>query len=60
MLWLHNPTIEFNLCRLFVREVYDGQLFIKLKKGFDFPRMDPWVQFLSNLILTLITFMNHR
>nr|KJB28235.1 hypothetical protein B456_005G036200 [Gossypium raimondii] len=26
----------------FVREIYDGQLFIKLKKGFDFPAMDPW------------------
>ncbi|XP_058094942.1 uncharacterized protein LOC131240623 isoform X3 [Magnolia sinica] len=30
------------LSELFVREVYDGQLFIKLKKGFDFPAMDPW------------------
>ncbi|KAK6255052.1 hypothetical protein SCA6_016357 [Theobroma cacao] len=29
-------------CRSFVREIYDGQLFIKLKKGFDFPAMDPW------------------
>ncbi|KAH1190111.1 Lipase [Glycine max] len=26
----------------FVHEIYDGQLFIKLKKGFDFPAMDPW------------------
>ncbi|XP_057958863.1 uncharacterized protein LOC131151613 isoform X2 [Malania oleifera] len=26
----------------FLREIYDGQLFIKLKKGFDFPAMDPW------------------
>ncbi|KAB2039829.1 hypothetical protein ES319_D02G037400v1 [Gossypium barbadense] len=26
----------------FVREIYDGQLFMKLKKGFDFPAMDPW------------------
>ncbi|XP_012570414.1 uncharacterized protein [Cicer arietinum] len=26
----------------FFREVYDGQLFIKLKKGFSFPAMDPW------------------
>eukprot|EP00256_Glycine_max_P065284 XP_025979879.1 uncharacterized protein LOC100789825 isoform X2 [Glycine max] len=26
----------------FVREIYDGQLFIKLKKGFNFPAMDPW------------------
>ncbi|XVF65001.1 hypothetical protein PTKIN_Ptkin09bG0211600 [Pterospermum kingtungense] len=30
------------LSELFVREIYDGQLFIKLKKGFDFPAMDPW------------------
>ncbi|XP_022722826.1 uncharacterized protein LOC111279985 isoform X2 [Durio zibethinus] len=26
----------------FVREIYDGQLFIKLKRGFHFPAMDPW------------------
>ncbi|KAK7344551.1 hypothetical protein VNO77_14288 [Canavalia gladiata] len=26
----------------FVHEIYDGQLFIKLKKGFNFPAMDPW------------------
>ncbi|CAI0383203.1 unnamed protein product [Linum tenue] len=26
----------------FVREIYDGQLFVKLKNGFDFPAMDPW------------------
>lgn len=32
--------------RSFLREVYDGQLFIKLKKGSDFPAMDPWVSFL--------------
>ncbi|CAN1759964.1 Probable feruloyl esterase A [Linum perenne] len=30
------------LSELFVREVYDGQLFLKLKNGFDFPAMDPW------------------
>ncbi|XP_022761964.1 uncharacterized protein LOC111307901 isoform X2 [Durio zibethinus] len=30
------------LSESFVREIYDGQLFIKLKKGFDFPAMDPW------------------
>jgi hypothetical protein len=29
--------------RSFVREIYDGQLFIKLKKGLDLPAMDPWV-----------------
>ncbi|WJX10837.1 hypothetical protein P8452_01514 [Trifolium repens] len=26
----------------FFREIYDGQLFIKLKKGSSFPAMDPW------------------
>ncbi|XP_057429131.1 uncharacterized protein LOC130722426 isoform X2 [Lotus japonicus] len=26
----------------FVHEIYDGQLFIKLKKGSSFPAMDPW------------------
>ncbi|CAI8601910.1 unnamed protein product [Vicia faba] len=26
----------------FFRELYDGQLFIKLKKGSSFPAMDPW------------------
>ncbi|CAK9326857.1 unnamed protein product [Citrullus colocynthis] len=30
------------LSELFVREIYDGQLFIKLKKGIDLPAMDPW------------------
>ncbi|PIA40124.1 hypothetical protein AQUCO_02500085v1 [Aquilegia coerulea] len=26
----------------FLRQVYDGHLFIKLKKGVNFPAMDPW------------------
>ncbi|XP_047337147.1 uncharacterized protein LOC124940659 isoform X2 [Impatiens glandulifera] len=26
----------------FMREIYDGEVFIKLKKGLDFPAMDPW------------------
>ncbi|KAI3469889.1 hypothetical protein Pfo_026552 [Paulownia fortunei] len=30
------------LSESFLREIYDGQLFIKLKKGFNFPAMDPW------------------
>lgn len=30
------------LSQSFLREIYDGQLFIKLKKGFNFPAMDPW------------------
>ncbi|KAF3555335.1 hypothetical protein F2Q69_00015799 [Brassica cretica] len=31
-----------SLSESFVRQVYDGQLFIKLKRGFDFPALDPW------------------
>ncbi|KAK2641163.1 hypothetical protein Ddye_022926 [Dipteronia dyeriana] len=30
--------------RSFVREIYDGQLFIKLKKGINLPVMDLWVR----------------
>ncbi|KAJ0034865.1 hypothetical protein Pint_25199 [Pistacia integerrima] len=30
------------LSESFVREIYDGQLIIKLKKGIDLPAMDPW------------------
>ncbi|MQM18983.1 hypothetical protein Taro_051986 [Colocasia esculenta] len=30
------------LSESFLREVYDGQLFIKLKKGSNLPAMDPW------------------
>ncbi|CAL9225156.1 unnamed protein product [Arabidopsis halleri] len=30
------------LSESFVREIYDGQLFIKLKRGFEFPALDPW------------------
>ncbi|KAL3828324.1 hypothetical protein ACJIZ3_017126 [Penstemon smallii] len=30
------------LSESFVGEIYDGQLFVKLKKGLDFPAMDPW------------------
>ncbi|XP_020248657.1 uncharacterized protein LOC109826104 isoform X2 [Asparagus officinalis] len=30
------------LSELFLREVYDGQIFIKLKKGVNFPALDPW------------------
>lgn len=37
---------DFYACRSFVREIYDGQLFIKLKKGLDLPAMDPWVGYL--------------
>lgn len=30
------------LSEFFLREIYDGQLFIKLKKGSNLPAMDPW------------------
>lgn len=30
------------LSESFVREIYDGQVFVKLKEGFDLPAMDPW------------------
>ncbi|KAG8369747.1 hypothetical protein BUALT_Bualt14G0045900 [Buddleja alternifolia] len=30
------------LSQSFLREIYDGQLFIKLKKGLNLPAMDPW------------------
>ncbi|KAF4351585.1 hypothetical protein F8388_003238 [Cannabis sativa] len=30
------------LSETFVQEIYDGQLFVKLKKGVDLPAMDPW------------------
>lgn len=30
------------LSESFLREIYDGQLFIKLKKGSKFPALDPW------------------
>lgn len=30
------------LSETFLREIYDGQLFIKLKKGSKFPALDPW------------------
>lgn len=57
ILFLHNNLLAFafvKACfqiskseltsfRSFTREIYDGQLFIKLKKGFNFPAMDPWV-----------------
>ncbi|KAL9683171.1 hypothetical protein QQ045_014988 [Rhodiola kirilowii] len=30
------------LSESFLREIYDGQLLVKLKKGMSFPAMDPW------------------
>jgi hypothetical protein len=29
---------------VFLREVYDGQLVVKLKKGINLPALDPWVR----------------
>ncbi|KAF3950803.1 hypothetical protein CMV_023488 [Castanea mollissima] len=34
------------LLRSFVRDIYDGKLLIKLKKGLDLPVLDPWVGYL--------------
>ncbi|KAF6144375.1 hypothetical protein GIB67_024602 [Kingdonia uniflora] len=34
--------LGFDVCSSFLREVYDGELLIKLKKGDNFPAMDPW------------------
>ncbi|KAF3791287.1 putative feruloyl esterase A [Nymphaea thermarum] len=35
------------LSEQFLREVYDGQLIVNLKKGVDLPAMDPWVEYKS-------------
>ncbi|KAD4384133.1 hypothetical protein E3N88_24301 [Mikania micrantha] len=35
-------VIKLRFRRSFLREIYDGQLFIKLNKGYNFPAMDPW------------------
>jgi len=52
--------MELYTCfRSFVREIYDGQLFIKLKRGFEFPALDPWVcvlRFLKQYDLTISMF----
>lgn len=37
-------AIFFNaFCRHFLRETYEGQIFVKLKKGMHFPGLDLWV-----------------
>lgn len=41
------------MCRQFVREIYDGQIFIKLKNGMHFPGLDLWVSFNTDLFLPL-------
>lgn len=41
------------MCRQFVREIYDGQIFIKLKNGMHFPGLDLWVRFNTDLFLLL-------
>lgn len=48
---------------VFLREVYDGQLVVKLKKGRNLPAMDPWVRyylffFLSNISMLLSHFLH--
>lgn len=34
-----------------MREIYDGQLSVKLKKGVNLPAMDPWVGYPSQPLL---------
>ncbi|KAJ0549020.1 putative feruloyl esterase [Helianthus annuus] len=38
----HSVLCYAMLALSFLREIYDGQLFVKLNKGYDFPAMDPW------------------
>jgi hypothetical protein len=46
----YTMAVLFNaLCRHFLREVYDGQIFVKLKKGMHFPGLDLWVRILDSL-----------
>ncbi|KAL0414156.1 UNVERIFIED_CONTAM: hypothetical protein Sradi_1617300 [Sesamum radiatum] len=40
-IFLIKVKVQYSI-RSFLREIYDGQLFVKLKKGFNFPAMDPW------------------
>lgn len=49
----HTTWLQYALCecRSFVREIYDGQLSIKLKKGVNLPAMDPWVGYPSQPLL---------
>ena len=37
-----------------MREVYNGQLFIKLKKGFNLPAMDPRVSYYFSALLVFL------
>ncbi|XP_020682705.2 uncharacterized protein LOC110099777 isoform X3 [Dendrobium catenatum] len=41
-IWGGVKQIQLSAKRSFLREVYDGQLYIKLLKGVDLPAMDPW------------------
>lgn len=41
------------MCRQFLREIYDGRIFIKLKNGMHFPGLDLWVSFDTDLLLLL-------
>lgn len=48
----------FNERRSFIREIYDGELSVKLKKGLELPAMDPWVCYVSTLFAFNITVIN--
>lgn len=41
-----------------MREIYDGQIFIKLKNGMHFPGLDLWVSFNTVLFLLLFGALN--
>lgn len=36
-----------------MREIYDGQVFVKLKEGLDLPAMDPWVCINVNVLFSM-------
>ncbi|KAK9180103.1 hypothetical protein WN943_029310 [Citrus x changshan-huyou] len=48
-----HPASE-EIYSFFVREVYNGQLFIKLKKGFNLPAMDPWLSYSFSALLVFL------
>lgn len=59
--WLCRSEYQWrinSMCRQFVREIYDGQIFIKLKNGMHFPGLDLWVSFNTVLFLLLFGALN--
>ncbi len=56
--FLSNIWYPFSKCRQFVREIYDGQLFVKLKGGSHFPGLDPWV--LYRVYIRFVQFCSSR